>query len=306
MLGAHPDITLFNEPMLIKDMREWGFGFDDCIEGQKKAELLEKLRKRHHVAAMYEKLAITFAGNNKPESFKEVYEKLLPVPEGNMIWGEKTPSNLLYVEELFRLYPESLFIHITREPGAVLLSHYYKKIATSKSLPVVKSKKNLLFISQHSIRWAILMRIPQLAENKLGALNFVRIKYEDLLMFPEIVMKNLCEKIGIQYDSSLLDEKSRQASSILPSGTEYAHALLDKPLEVSRSRAGKNIPSWMRYIINKYAGEMLKRLGYEFDQVKPSMAEVLMIECILYMKERKFRRTIKDQLKYWGVVVKDP
>lgn len=301
MLGAHPEITLFNEPMLIKDMREWGVGFKDFIEGQRKVELLDKLRRRHHVATIYEELLENYAGSREAVSFKETYEKLLPVPEKNKIWGEKTPSNLLYMEELYDLYPQALFIHITREPGAVLLSHYYKKIAVTKTQPVELNNRTLEFLARHAIRWALLMELAEKAELNIDSANFLRIKYEDLLAFPEALMRTICEKIGVQYDHSLLDEKSRRANKILPPGTGHAHALLDKPLEISRAHAGKSIPSWMRYIINKYAGEMLKRIGYESGSVRPSVVENCYVDLALFLQKKKIHRRITGQLESWGV-----
>jgi Sulfotransferase family len=63
MLGSHPEITMFNEPMLIRDMREWGLGFKGCVEGRGKVELLQKLCKRNHVSARYNELSTSFAGN---------------------------------------------------------------------------------------------------------------------------------------------------------------------------------------------------------------------------------------------------
>lgn len=301
MLGAHPEITMFNEPMLIKDMRVWGLGFEDHVAGNRKVELLKKLCKRHHGAALQKELLENYVGNNEPVSFKETYERLLPIPEGNNVWGEKTPSNLLYMEELYDLYPQSLFIHITREPGAVLLSHYYKKIAVSKSHPVERDNKTLEFFTRHSIRWALLMELAERVEKKLESANFLRLKYEDLLTSPEVIMKDICVRIGVQYDSSLLDEKYRQASKILPPGAGDAHALLDKPLDISRSQAGKDIPRWLRYIINKYAGEMLKRMDYESDWASLSVVEKIYVDCSLILQERKIRNKVKRQLGSWGV-----
>lgn len=301
MLGAHPDITLFNEPMLIKDMRKWKFGFKDYIGGQQKLELLEKLRKRHHVASKYDDLLATFAGTSEQLSFKEAYERLLPIPEGAKIWGEKTPSNLLYIEELLEMYPQALFIHITREPGAVLLSHYYKKIAKSKSDPVKCNNRTLEFFTLYSMSWAKRMCFAKQIEDRLEPSSIIRIKYEDLLNFPEKLMRVLCDRIGVRYDSSLLDEKSRQVSKILPAGTQYAHVLLGKPLDVSRSQAGKSNPGWLRYIINKYCEEIQKQMGYKVDRIRLSVFEKLFLDSVLALKGRKILRAIDQQLESLGV-----
>jgi Sulfotransferase family len=239
---------------------------------------------------------------NSRQASLETYERLLPIPEGDRVWGEKTPSNLLYMEELNDLYPNALFIHITREPGAVLLSYYNKKLASSKTDPVKRDNGILEFFALHSMRWAILMGFALQVEKKLGPSIIHRIKYEDLLSSPDIVMRTICDRIGVQYDPSLLDEKSRRVSKILHPSTSYAHPLLEKPLDVSRAQVGKEVPSLGRYIINKYAGNVLEHIGYESVQMKHySLGKIFYVECMLTIQKKKIYNRIKCQLESWGV-----
>ena len=97
-----------------------------------------------------------------------------------LIWGDKTPRYMDYVQLLNKFFPNSRFIHIYRDVRDYALS--YKK-TWGKSIHL------------SAYRWQ--NKILDFETNK--NIDFKEVKYEDLIKNSDKVLKELCEYLEIEY-----------------------------------------------------------------------------------------------------------
>jgi hypothetical protein len=96
------------------------------------------------------------------------------------IWAEKTPKNI-YVAHLFLdSFPNSKFIHIVRNPKDVMLS------LIGRNYSIVEAAQ----------RWMVSVASAQKVKDRD---NVLEIRYEDLVLENEKIMKKLCSFIGVEY-----------------------------------------------------------------------------------------------------------
>ncbi len=108
---------------------------------------------------------------------------------------EKSVENFQYASYLKSLYPNSVFIHILRNPYANLVSlRKFKTRASFPSLPELVESINLSF--SYALSNANIIS------------DYFIIKYEDLILEAENTMRDLIEKVKIPYHPMLLKPSS--------------------------------------------------------------------------------------------------
>jgi hypothetical protein len=106
---------------------------------------------------------------------------------------EKSVENFEYADILDRVFENSYFIHIIRNPYNNLFSliNYHKKLR----------KK----INYFNLVDAINFSFYYLTRNMNHVENYYFIKYEDLTSDPKSILKKLCRDIDIEYDNNMLN-----------------------------------------------------------------------------------------------------
>lgn len=111
-----------------------------------------------------------------------------------MRWVEKTPSNVPYAEELFRLFPDAKLIHLLRDPRAVFASR--RRLLLDRYGAYTKAHR-LVREWNHSARQ--IERLRNYRDNCLV------IRYEDLVRDSRGVMERICRFAGIDFLPGLLE-----------------------------------------------------------------------------------------------------
>jgi hypothetical protein len=104
------------------------------------------------------------------------------------IWGDKTPSYLKEMILLKKHFPDSKFIHVIRDPRNVALS-FYKTWGKS--------------LSGSAHKWNFYITKSTKTKSDLGA-DYMEIYYEYLIEHPNIVLKQVCEFIGCEFNENML------------------------------------------------------------------------------------------------------
>lgn len=110
--------------------------------------------------------------------------------QGVWIVGEKTPDHLLHMQTLQQFFPTARFIHIVRDPRAVVNS--LRNVPWSKGTLTKDAevwRRNLALVRR---------QCPQLG----AALHTIH--YEQLVADPEEVLQPLCRFLGIPYAPCML------------------------------------------------------------------------------------------------------
>jgi hypothetical protein len=114
---------------------------------------------------------------------------------GKQRWGEKTPQHTWHVGKMARVFPDSVFIGIVRHPGAATASNMRR--------------------FGHSVKWATRHMWRYLKEvARQGALRpdrMVIVRYEDLVLQPEALMRELLDWLGEPWDDAVLEHHSIQS-----------------------------------------------------------------------------------------------
>jgi hypothetical protein len=126
-------------------------------------------------------------------SWQSIFQVILqyyapPGQPDKFIWGDKTPGYVNHIQLLRKLYPQSKFIQILRDPRDYALS--------------VQNawRKN---IYRAADTWQATIKD---ARNIGQSLNdgYLEIFYENLLDHPEIIMRSISAYLGIEYNPAML------------------------------------------------------------------------------------------------------
>ena len=114
------------------------------------------------------------------------------LPDSSLRFVEKSVENAEYATYLARLFPDSKFIHVIRNPYAVITSLRKYKVL-SNNYPFLST---LISTMEKSYYYACV--------NPLTIKNYRVLKYEDLLMSPISVMQSLASFLDISFESVML------------------------------------------------------------------------------------------------------
>ena len=127
--------------------------------------------------------------------------------KGKAVVAEQTPRNIFFAELILKAYPNAYFVHMVRDPRAVLASQKSKwrlKFLGGDSIPKIEMIR--MWINYHPITLSKLWsKANSRAITHESHERFNIIKFEKLLENPEFTLRNLCESMGIDFQAKMLD-----------------------------------------------------------------------------------------------------
>ncbi len=133
---------------------------------------------------------------------------------------DKNPANSLFVKKLLRIFPESKFIHLVREPKDCVNAHVKRF-----------NKKNTFFIARYWVGFNdAVERVKQEVPER-----FFTMPYEDFVRNAEQTMVKLCAFINVPFDSRIMqnqfpeilplykENKTFERIKIVPRRTAFSH-----------------------------------------------------------------------------------
>lgn len=176
---------------------------------------------------------------------------------GKRRWGDKTPRYVESIPLLARLWPGARFVHLVRDGRNVALSY-----ADVPFGPKTVAKAAAL--------WATRVRTGIEAGRGLAGERYLEIRYEDLVDDAEGEAKDLCDFLGLEFDSGMLDYTERARGAVLPRAKKYNRHVAERPL--SRVRAWEqSMPDAQVEVFEAVAGDVLSELGYERRHPRPGL-----------------------------------
>lgn len=127
-----------------------------------------------------------------------IFAKFLEYNPQASIILEKTPDNLSFVPLLARLYPEAYFIHVVRDPRAVVASTLAVK---QEEWSWIAADKNHL---DFALRWAKNMEKRDRAAALLKD-RFLEVRYEDMKADRDAVLLNITSFLELNYTKDRLN-----------------------------------------------------------------------------------------------------
>lgn len=154
------------------------------------------------------------------KSFSDrILAKILEFNSSAEIIVEKTPDNLSFVPLLNRLYPEAYFLHVLRDPRAVVASHLALK---QEEWGWVKAEQNHVDLAQ---KWVNKMVQRDRAETLLKE-RFLEVRYEEMKQDKDAVLSRITDWLELDYSKE-------QLSQLIPdlSATDLDRTKGDRPLQ---------------------------------------------------------------------------
>ena len=162
-------------------------------------------------------------------------------------WGDKTPMNTFHLEKLLSVFPDAQFIHIIRDGCDVAVSYYkaglYNDVLSAADRWLVSVKKARLFTQQH----------PK---------SVLEVRYEQLVTHPELVVKNICNFMNIEFHEEMLISHLDAASmGDVPLHSHHQQTM--KPISTSNIGKGRQqLTEDEKQLMQKKIGKYLHQLGY--------------------------------------------
>ena len=178
--------------------------------------------------------------------------------QGATRWGEKTPGHVFHMELLAEVFPDARFVGIVRHPAAVvssMVTTWHREPPTAASY------------------WYRAATETVRAGRALGDDRFLLVRYEDLVVDPGAVLRDVCRFAGLAWDPAVLQhgEVHRQRGG---------PALTDGGTDPQRAVDPAAISSWTdrldpvaRSVVERETGPLARWLGYDVSRPEPEPLE---------------------------------
>ena len=159
---------------------------------------------------------------------------------------------LAFISELLKAH-EPYFVHVTRDPYATCY-----RAATGLAADMKRYAKFMDLDERMEIcvqHWCNMARAVE--EDCAKAENFLRIKFEDLLAFPERVLEEVCCFIGIEF----IDDMVPKAHHKLPRGIRFPDRWYPLVTNINEKYLAE-IPLNYIELVHRKCQELAERQGY--------------------------------------------
>jgi len=120
--------------------------------------------------------------------------------QGKRRAGEKTPDNIFVMRELAALMPEIHYVHVIRDPRDTVLSWRKTWFAPSQDYGALGAA------------WQQQVAIGRAAGAAVA--HYHELRYEDLVLHPEVELPRVCAFLGLEYSARMLDFTAQGAARI--------------------------------------------------------------------------------------------
>ena len=264
MLDAHPDLTVPPETHFVPDAIKAA-----KVEGATPRDVLEAMKTHREwgdfeisdeeMLARFDALP-RFGPGPAIRSFYEIYAER----QGKPRYGEKTPTYVQKMKLIQRALPEARFCHVIRDGRDVTLSVLDRTVRDLTAADVAR-------------RWR--KKVTKAREDSPAINHYMEVRYEDLVLDTEPVLRKVCEFFELAWHDDLLSYHERSADRLkemaraLPAGGSAkeltverrmaTHEMTTKPPSADRvQRWRKQMSEEQRSEFEEVAGDLLAELGY--------------------------------------------
>lgn len=168
--------------------------------------------------------------------------------QGKQRWGEKTPRNSFWIDEIAGLFPGAQFIHIVRD-------------GRDQAIDISDSLLWPYSVYAGAQLWQRYVAAVRDSARRLAADAFIEIRYEDLCAAPETVVRRLCDFLGVDFDAGMLAPHATPSArgwSTHPLHAKTAQPVSTRYCEMYKTR----LPAADVAALEALIGPTLTRCGY--------------------------------------------
>jgi len=161
-------------------------------------------------------------------------------------WIDGTPENTFYAYTLLRLFPNARFIHLLRHPDNVC--------ASLMNFANVGGGATNFSVESSYITWTRYVSNAYLLEKSLGRDSVCRIRFEDMIKSPVMVIKDILTWLGEEFEKTCIEPFGEKLNSSKVNSFEIKPSdLRDNSLrllsEILQSHVGVPDPSARKELI---------------------------------------------------------
>ncbi|NIS80807.1 MAG: hypothetical protein GTO14_11490 [Anaerolineales bacterium] len=172
-------------------------------------------------------------------------------------WGQKTPRFVRHMDLILTHFPNARFIHLVRDPRAVVSSLMRSDVHRSNALHA-------------SLRWRMDVRKGFDFEQRHPE-RVIRIYYEDLVRNAEEKLRHILAFLSLPYDASL-EEPGETARDEYTRFYQNIHANIDRmPTDQYINKWKDDLSRRDVEVVESINGEMMGSLGYEREFAQPTI-----------------------------------
>lgn len=256
MLNSHPELVIPGESyFLVPLMNELPL---DSRLSKSQVETAENIIIKSPRFATWrttcESLSASFSELTKPTlaELVDVVFRLETAHTKKLRWGDKTPSYATCIDKIRILFPSAKFIHIIRDGRDVSLS-----------LKNVKWYGWTEF--ERAQFWSQTVHHAERSGAAMGNSNYLRLRYEDLVLKPEESLSRLCMFLDVSFDQGMLSFYEDAFHHLTQSAKDTGiHNKLIRPprkTDVGRWRRESSLVHLLMF--EAIAGQTMDQIGME-------------------------------------------
>lgn len=253
MLAAHPWVCMLPETSFLRRYAtkqiyyKKNAGFIRRMKGdQNIARLgfseieLEKILNQMDIVdclAIYESITRKYCVKEHPQQFR--------------VMGDKDPKMIEYLPFLRRIFSTKHIIHIIRDPRDILVSK--KKAKWSRK------RHPILHIFANKVQ----IELGDDFECRDDIGRYHQVVYEELIKQPEKTLRNLCDKIGIPFEFSMLNDYAKSAEKLVDqSEMSWKKETLGPLISNNIGKWNNELSEWEVALIEKTCEKSFIKGGY--------------------------------------------
>ena len=168
---------------------------------------------------------------------------------GKKLFTDKMPLNLLYLGLIHLLFPDSPIIHIRRHPLDVCLSAFFTNFSTGN--------RYAMRLEDTASYYSEVMALTEHYKQHLN-LNYLELRYEDLVTNTEVEVRRLLDFIGLEWDENCLSHHLTKRISRTSSYEQVTNAMYTSSISRHHHYAPqlKPIIPTLEHIIHNFGYEI--------------------------------------------------
>ncbi|HKU70252.1 MAG TPA: sulfotransferase [Burkholderiales bacterium] len=261
MLDAHPRLAVPPPGWLFDMVYPYLFSYGDLREPANLLALAEDILATPTVGKWPGKpTAQALVEAAGAPTFADVYaalHRLYAKAAGKSRWGEKTPRNGFWMDEIRALFPDVQFIHIVRDGRDQAID-----ISDSMLLPYS--------VYTGASLWQRYVNAIRESASRLPAGAYCEIRYEDLCGNTEATVRKICTFLDEPFDAGMLsphETRSAKSWSGHPLHAKTAQPISTRFCEMYKTR----LPKGDVAVLDSLIGDTLKTFGYPLSGAKAKL-----------------------------------
>ena len=273
ILGNHQSVFTFKELHFFGTI--WTNNSDSNLDGKQQIDLLSRLLcieknglfQQDNISDFNDRASAILANKNvsNPLSIYELFLAVITSDNKCSIACDQTPKNMYYLNEILSYFPNAKVVNMVRDQRDVLLSQknkWKRRFLGASDIPLSEAIRS--YINYHPILSAKIWNSSLECTEKFTNNSRVRlVRFEDLLVEPIRIVKELCKFLEIEFYQEMLNVPVIGSSTQQDLKNQF---LIDSSKKEKWKNGGLN--SAEIYLSQLVSNSMMQKFKYDVEKFR--------------------------------------